>query len=135
MIGLLILTHGRLADEFLATAQAIVGKEPGVAAVSLLAHEGIPQLQEKFRQALGALPQTDGVLVLVDMVGGTPSHAVLPLVQGMSMEVLAGVNLYMLVSALAHRGHLTLSALTQKVLDDGRRSVVNIKEAFLSKLQ
>lgn len=138
MIGLLLITHGRLGEELLATAQGVVGGQRAVAAVSLLAHEGIPQLHQKISEALAALTREggdDGTLVFTDLVGGTPCNVVLPLVQGRAMEVVAGVNLYMVISTLTHRGRLPLGALVVKILADGRRSVMDVKEAFLSKLR
>ena len=97
MIGTLILSHGRLADELLASARTISGGMEGFAAVSLDWSDGFDEAQGKIRAALELLDRGDGVLVLTDMFGGTPCNVALTFLEPGKVEIITGVNLPMVV--------------------------------------
>jgi PTS system mannose-specific IIA component len=97
MIGTLILSHGKLADELLASARTISGGMEGFGAVSLDWSDGFDEAQAKIRAALELLDRGDGVLVLTDMFGGTPCNVALTFLDPGRVEIVTGVNLPMVV--------------------------------------
>lgn len=97
MIGRLILTQGGLARELLSAAQTISGEMAGFEALSLDWHEPVEEAKEKVRAALTRLDQGEGVLILTDMYGGTPTNVALSFLEAGKVEVLTGVNLPMVV--------------------------------------
>jgi len=133
MIPLLIVTHGRFGEELLKTAEGIAGKQEKVEAITLLSSESKEALKEKILDSLQRLESKNGLLIFTDMVGGTPCNISLPIAKEEPIEVITGINLNMLTSAFAHRGHLNRFELAQKVSEDGRRAIVNAKEVFLKK--
>lgn len=133
--GIILVTHGELGKMLLEVSRHIVGPQRTCAAVSLAAHEGLSTVREGILAASREMPEADGFLILVDMAGGTPSNAALSLIGQIPCEVVSGVNLYMLISAFTNRERLALSALAEKVAQDGRRSINNLKELFEAKLK
>ena len=99
MVGLVVATHGRLADELVATAEQIVGKLPPVATCSIEPGTSVEDLRAKMRAGVAEVGPGEGVIVLADLFGGTPCKESLMLCQRRNLEVLAGVNLPMLLKA------------------------------------
>ncbi len=97
MIGTLILSHGRLADELLTAGTTIAGGLPGFEAVSLDWSESFEHAQAKVHAAIDRLDTGDGVLILTDMFGGTPCNIALTFLQPGRVEIVTGVNLPMVV--------------------------------------
>src|SRR4029434_228806 len=97
MIGVVVVTHGPLATELVNAAETMVGDLPGFAAVSIGWHEDTEDARHEIEQAVVRVDKGAGILILSDMIGGTPSHLVMSfLVQG-KVEVITGVNLPMLI--------------------------------------
>jgi PTS system mannose-specific IIA component len=96
MIGVVIATHGRLAEETLACAEGIVGPLPRARAVSVSAAEPLEAAREAIAAAIREVNEGDGVLVLTDMLGGTPANLALGFL-GDTVDVVTGVNLPMLL--------------------------------------
>lgn len=134
MIKILVITHGRFGEEIVRTAESIVGRQEGVTVLVLNHDESLATMCKKTEQHL-APPEPDGILILTDMLGGTPCNACLPYCTADTVEIVSGLNLYMLLSAFMNRGHLKVQDLAKKVLGDGRKSVANAKEIFLQKLK
>src|SRR4051812_13682547 len=112
MVGLVVATHGRLADELVLTAEQIVGKLPAVATVSIEPGTALEDLRAKIKNAVRAVDSGEGVIVLADLFGGTPCKESLMMCQRGNLEVLAGVNLPMLLKATSLCGeHLPLPEL------------------------
>lgn len=103
MVGLVVATHGRLADELVATAEQIVGKLSAVATVSIEPGAAPEAIRTKMRNVVHALDSGEGVIVLADLFGGTPCKESLMLCGREHLEVLAGVNLPMLLKASSLR--------------------------------
>jgi mannose PTS system EIIA component len=122
MIGLVVAAHGRLAEELVATAEQIVGPIAGVKTVGIEPGSTPDAIRQKMREAVHDLDAGEGVLVLADLFGGTPCKESLMLVNKEHLEVLAGVNLPMLLKAASLRKEnlplpelaRTLAAYTQK---------------------
>src|SRR5687767_2754570 len=97
MIGGLVVTHGRLAIELLNAAEMIVGEIQGIAAVSLGWHDDVDTAATMVRNALERVKTPDGVLILTDMFGGTPTNIASTFLNEGKVEVVTGVNLPMLL--------------------------------------
>ena len=124
MLGVLIVTHGRLASELLAAAQTISGEVPHFRALPLEWSDGIDEARRKIAAELESLDRGEGVLVLTDMFGDTPSNAALSLRSEGRVEVLSGVNLPMVVRLACARDSRRSLAETARWLEiKGRRSI------------
>jgi len=95
MIGVVVATHGKLAEEMVRTAEAVVGKLAQIAAVSVVATE--PDVRCRVEDAIRSVDQGDGVLLLTDLLGGSPTNLCLSFLTERKVEVVTGVNLPMLL--------------------------------------
>jgi len=130
MIGLVIVTHGRLAEEFVKVMEHIVGPQQQVAAVCM----GPDDDMEKKRQEIIARVQENdsgkGVLILTDMFGGTPSNLAISITQDKKVEALAGINLPMLIKLASVRQTETLQQAALSGQEAGRK-YINAASALL----
>ena len=123
MIGLLIISHCDLGKEFLNAAEFIVGRMEAADAISITQATESEDLLKTISTKIKGLNRGQGVLVLTDMFGGTPSNLSLSFLKEESVEVLTGVNLPMVVAVAQDRDRLTLSELGEKAQQAGRRSI------------
>ena len=123
MIGLLIISHCDLGKEFLNAAEFIVGRLEAADAISITQMTESEDLLKTISTKIEGLNRGQGVLVLTDMFGGTPSNLSLSFLKEESVEVLTGVNLPMVVAVAQDRDRLTLSELGEKAQQAGRRSI------------
>lgn len=124
MIGVVVVTQGRLADELLRAAETIAGSLPHFRAVSLDWSGGIDEAVRRIGEAVRELDRGDGVLVLTDMFGSTPSNAALTVARSVGIEVVTGVNLPM-VLRLGCAADLppTLAEAARWLEQKGKRSI------------
>lgn len=134
MIGLLVVTHGEFGASMLKTAQGILGPQEQAAALSLLPGMGLEDLGARIRESKAALDTGSGLLVLVDLFGGTPCNAGLALCADPGVEVVAGVNLPLLVEALMLRAALPLPELARAAVEKGRESMVAASQQLRQRL-
>ncbi|MCK6505774.1 hypothetical protein L6R53_20675 [Myxococcota bacterium] len=125
MIGIVIATHCGIASALTHAAQVVLGPLEGLVPVDLAPESSRDQAWAGMQQALQQADQGQGVLVLVDMLGGTPSNLALALLAEGQVEVITGVNLPMVLRAAQHRGQSDLATLSQDVLAYGRRNVTS----------
>jgi PTS system ascorbate-specific IIA component len=128
MVGILIVAHGAFGEALIHCASHVLGKRPlRVRQVGITVHDDpdaiLPQAQDLVRQ----LDEGDGVLVLTDMLGATPSNIAARLAAPGRVEVVAGVNLPMLVRALTYRAQ-PLAAVVGKAISGGREGVLHLGE-------
>jgi PTS system mannose-specific IIA component len=123
MIGVVVVTHGQLAAEFVNAAEAIVGDIPQFAAVSIGWHDDVEDAREDIRQAIQRVQGPEGVLVLTDMFGGTPANLALTFFEPNKVEVITGVNLPMLIKLASVRGSQDLLAAAREMRDTGRNAI------------
>ncbi len=130
MVGLVVATHGRLGEELLRTAEEIVGAIPGARAVCVSAGRPVEEAREELAEAIRAVDEGQGTLVLTDMFGGTPANLALTFLSS-SVEVLTGVNLPMLLKFPATRTEgLSLAAAAQLLCGYGQKNI-NLASALL----
>src|SRR6476660_6376043 len=104
MIGVVVVTHGQLAIELVNAAEMIVGDLPQFAAVSIGWHDDVNDAREDIEKAIGRVHGEEGVLLLTDMFGGTPSNLGMTFLEKDHLEVITGVNLPMLIKLASLRG-------------------------------
>ena len=131
MIGLVLVTHGRLAEEFLAALEHIVGPQQQAAAVCIGPDDDMEQRRSDILKEVEAVDSGDGVAVLTDMFGGTPSNLAISIMEPAKVEVLAGINLPMLIKLAAARNEENLKAAVAAAQEAGRK-YINIASALLS---
>ena len=123
MIGILVVTHGRIASELSSTAEAIQGRVEGLEAIGLDWNTDADAASRRIEEAVERLREPDGVLVLTDMFGGTPSNLTFPFLAESQVEIVTGANLPMLLRALSGRREERLTELAHAVAERGRKSI------------
>ena len=108
MIGVVIVTHGRLAHEFRAALEHVVGPQEQLETISIGPDDDLDERRADMLAALARVDTGDGVVVLTDMFGGTPSNLAISAMERANVEVIAGVNLPMLVKLASVRGECAL---------------------------
>lgn len=134
MINFIIVTHGEFGGYLVEAAEGIVGRQTaGVRVVPTSSRLTTAEIQVRIAKALKDLASPDGIVVFTDMPGGTPNNLAFPLVKDASgVELVSGVNLYMLVCAFSHRDRLPLGPLVEKVVSDGQKSIRDVRQMFLA---
>ncbi|MEL6422711.1 MAG: PTS sugar transporter subunit IIA [Pseudomonadota bacterium] len=122
MIGLVIVTHGALADEFRAAVEHIVGPQKQLATVGIGPSDDMEGRRSDIVGAVTDVDSGEGVVILTDMFGGTPSNLAISLMGERNVEVIAGVNLPMLIK-LAKSRQLDVSAAVRAALDAGKKYI------------
>ncbi|CAH0192166.1 PTS sugar transporter subunit IIA [Roseomonas sp. CECT 9278] len=129
MIGMVLVTHGRLAEELRHAMEHVVGPQQGVATVCIGPEDDMEHTRADIRRSIDAVDQGDGVVVLTDMFGGTPSNLAMQMTgQGRPVEVLAGVNLPLLVKLARLRGTEPLAEAVDHAMAAGRKYIASGKE-------
>ncbi len=124
MIGIVVVTHGRLAEALIEAAEFIIGSRPQFTiAVSIDLSQKAEHLRKKIAEGIKAVNQNDGVLILTDMFGGTPSNLSYSFLEEGQIEVLSGVNLPLLVHAVNHREKMDLPQLAINLEAFGKKSI------------
>ena len=97
MIGLILVTHGRLAEEFVVAMEHVVGPQEGIATICIGPHDDMEIHRKAIAKAIRETDKGQGVIILTDLFGGTPSNLAISLLEPHRVEVIAGVNLPMLI--------------------------------------
>lgn len=130
MIGLLLVSHGRLADEMKAAMEHVVGAQAAVATVCIFPNDDMARRREEIQQKLEEVDQGSGVAVLTDMFGGTPSNLAISVMDRENTEVIAGMNLPMLIKLAQIRGTHDLKEACVAAQDAGRK-YINVASELL----
>ena len=123
MIGVVVVTHGQLATELVNAAEMIVGDLPQFAAVSIGWHDDVNDAREDIGQAIERVRGEEGVLLLTDMFGGTPSNLGMTFLEKDRLEVITGVNLPMLIKLANLRNASNLLMVAQEMREHGRNAI------------
>ena len=123
MIGVVVVTHGQLANELVNAAEMIVGDLPQFTAVSIGWHDDVNDAREDISQAIERVRGEEGVLLLTDMFGGTPSNIGMTFLETDRLEVITGVNLPMLIKLASLRRSSNLLAVAKEMRDHGRNAI------------
>lgn len=123
MIGVVVVTHGQLANELVNAAEMIVGDLPQFAAVSIGWHDEVSDAREEIARAIERVKGTDGVLLLTDMFGGTPSNLGMTFLERDRVEVITGVNLPMVIKLASMSESQDLLSAAQEMREHGRNAI------------
>ncbi len=133
MIGAIVITHGKLADALVSTAEAIAGRLENVRHISIDACDSAKCISDSISDTIKTMDGKDGIIILTDMFGGTPSNIGLSFLEAGKVEILTGVNLPMLLKLASHRGERTLSELAVLLKEHGQKSIVLASEVLKGK--
>jgi len=123
MIGLVLVTHGHLANEFRAALEHVVGPQKQVETVSIGPDDDIEQRRKDIIAAVTKVDLGDGVVVLTDMFGGTPSNLAISVMNEAKVDVVAGINLPMLIKLASVRETASLEQAVVQAQDAGRKYI------------
>ena len=123
MIGLVIVTHGRLAEEFLSAMEHVVGPQAAVAAICIGPDDDMERRRRDILRACQDVDSGQGVILLTDMFGGTPSNLAISVMEQTKAEVIAGLNLPMLIKLASVRGRESLVACVAHAQEAGRKYI------------
>lgn len=123
MIGLLIISHCELGRELLKAAELIMGRLENAESIAITQTTGSQEMIDAIAQKIEAMNEGEGVLILTDMFGGTPSNLSLSFLDDENVEVLTGVNLPMVISAAQDRRRFVLGDLGERAKEAGLKSI------------
>ena len=131
MIGMVLVTHGRLAIEFRAAMEHVVGPQQQVETITIGPEDDMDQRRSDIVAAVQHVDTGDGVVILTDMFGGTPSNLAISVMNGGKTEVVAGINLPMLIKLASVRGECDLDRAVIQAQDAGRK-YINVASRVLA---
>ena len=123
MIGLVIVTHGRLAEEFVSAMEHVVGPQTAVEAICNGPEDDMERRRRDIRAACGRVETGAGVILLTDMFGGTPSNLAISVMEQTRAEVIAGLNLPMLIKLASIRSRMDLEDAVRAAQEAGRKYI------------
>ena len=130
MIGMILVTHGRLAVEFVAALEHVVGRQTGVATVCIGPNDDVERRRHDIAEAIRTVDDGAGAIILTDLFGGTPSNLAISLMRAGKVEVIAGINLPMLIRLAGARKSNDLTGAITAARDAGRL-YITIASEFL----
>ncbi|HEV7660721.1 MAG TPA: PTS sugar transporter subunit IIA [Allosphingosinicella sp.] len=123
MIGLVLVTHGRLAREFIVAMEHVVGPQERIAGICIGPEDDMDQRRKDISEAIAAVDDGSGVIILTDLFGGTPSNLAISLMKSDKIEVIAGVNLPMLIRLEGARKTMDVRAAVAAAREAGRKYI------------
>ena len=131
MIGMVLVTHGKLAEELIAATEHVVGPQRNVRAICIGPDDDMEQRRNDILHAIADVGDGDGVILLTDMFGGTPSNLAISIMDKAKIEVIAGVNLPMLIKLASVRDDESLGEAVASAQTAGRK-YINVASALLA---
>jgi PTS system mannose-specific IIA component len=131
MIGMVLVTHGRLAEEFLAALEHVVGPQTNIATVCIGPEDDMEEHRKKILESIKEVDDGSGVALMTDMFGGTPSNLAISIMGKADIEVVAGVNLPMLIKFASVRETESLADAVASAQDAGRK-YINVASILLA---
>ncbi|MEQ9142948.1 MAG: PTS sugar transporter subunit IIA [Parvibaculaceae bacterium] len=123
MIGLVLVTHGQLANQFVAAMEHVVGPQAQVVSICIGPDDDMEKRRQDILEAVDAVNQGDGVILLTDMFGGTPSNLAISIMDKAKVEVIAGINLPMLIKLASVRETASLADAVEQAQESGRKYI------------
>lgn len=122
-IGGVVISHGQVANELLAAAEAVVGDLSHITAVSIGWHDDVEMAKDQIKQAIAEVSNGNGVLLLTDMFGGTPTNIAAMFLKENEVEIVTGVNLPMVIKLASLNREMSLSDLAKEVENQGKDAI------------
>jgi len=123
MIGLVLVTHGRLASEFIVAMEHVVGPQKQIEGICIGPDDDMEERRSQIADAIRSVDEGDGVIMLTDLFGGTPSNLAISLMKSDKIEVIAGVNLPMLIRLDGARKTMDVRAAVAAAREAGRKYI------------
>jgi len=130
MVGILIVSHGRLAEALISSIQFLVGNLQKIRGVSIWPKDKGKEVKDRIRNGIKEVNDGDGVVILTDVLGGTPTNLSLSFLENEKVEVVTGVNMPMLLTLSSYRKGRSLREIGKLVKKSGRRSITLAKEVL-----
>ena len=124
MVGILIISHGKLAEAMISSVQALIGGLKRIRGVPIWPKESPKEIKERIQKEMAAVDDGDGVVILTDLLGGTPTNLTLSFLEDQKVEVVTGVNMPMLLTLSSYRIGKSLKEIGTLVKKSGRRSII-----------
>ena len=131
MIGGVIVSHGRLAEELLNALTIIIGEAVNIEAISIGWYDDVEESKKKINQSLKRISQKNGVVIFTDMFGGTASNLSFSFLKDNQVEIITGVNLPMLIKFVSLQRSNNLKEVAKKVVEQGKKNI-HLASALLS---
>lgn len=131
MIGMVLVTHGRLAEEMILALEHVVGAQVNIVAICIGPDDDMEQRRAQILDSVARAEEGNGVILLTDMFGGTPSNLAISIMHQANVEVIAGVNLPMLIKLASVRQTESLQDAAQSAQEAGRK-YINIASRLLT---
>lgn len=129
-IGGVIISHGQVATELLAAAETVVGEISHVTAVSIGWHDDVEMAQDQVERAIASVSGGEGVLLMTDMFGGTPTNIAAMFLKHGEVEMVTGVNLPMVIKLASNSKEITLGELAKIVEEQGKQAIYRTSALF-----
>jgi PTS system mannose-specific IIA component len=130
-IGGVIVSHGKLALELLAAAETVVGELNHIAAVSIDWNDDVETARDEISKAIKKVSNGNGVLLLTDMFGGTPTNISAMFLSEQNVEIITGVNLPMVIKLASQHKELTLTEMAKDVEEQGKQSIYRASQLLM----
>ena len=130
MVGILIVSHGRLADALISSVQSLVGNLEKIKGVPIWSKDREVEVKHRIQKEIAEVDDGDGVVILTDILGGTPTNLSLSFLEDEKVEVVTGVNIPMLLTLASYRKGRSLTEIGSLVKRSGRRGIILAKEVL-----
>ena len=131
MFGIVIVTHGKLAEAFINVTEHVVGKQAQILPVGIEPDDDIEMARERIIEAVASVDTGSGVVILTDMFGGTPSNLAISIMKPETIEVIAGVNLPMIIKLASVRNSVSMQDAVNQA-QEAARKYINVAGNLLS---
>ena len=135
MIGGIIVSHGRLAEELLNALTIILGEAPNIEAISIGWYDDVEDSKKRISQCLKRVDQKNGVVIFTDMFGGTPSNLSFSFLRDNQVEIITGINLPMLIKFVSLQRDNDLREVARKVVEQGKKNIHLVSALLGAKLK
>ncbi len=130
MVGILVVSHGRLAEALISSVRFLVGNLKRVKGICIWPRDRKEEVRDRIQEGIGEVDDGDGVVILTDILGGSPTNLSLSILKDKNVEVVTGVNMPMLLTLSSYRKGRSLREIGKLVKKSGRRSIILAKGVF-----
>ncbi len=128
MIGIIIISHEKLSEELVRTVEHIMGKQQQLVAISVFADDELEAKRKEIAKNIQQVNSGKGVIIFTDIFGGTPSNLAISLLKANEVEVIAGVNVPMLIKLVQERKKISISEAVSSVIEAGKKYITSASQ-------
>jgi len=133
MVGILIVSHGRLSEALISSVQFLIGNLQKIKGISIWPKDRKEEVRDRIRKGMSEVDEGEGVVILTDILGGTPTNITASFLENDKIEVVTGVNMPMLLTLSSYRKGTSLKEMAKLAKKSGRRSITLVKEVLRKK--